>query len=219
MVMPPSTNGATTSGPAPLVRLLGSAGVARDLAALVLDPETSPVDDTRPAPTGEAVVVVLVDPAPVDWDEAEASGCPMILFSERYLEDEEVTETVLRGAEAVIHAGSRPEELLDAVQVVAAGGTLLDPGQVRALAIAARARDARPNPIMITKREQQILLSITAGHAVKQTAVALGISAKTVESLQGRLFCKLGVRNRAQAVARAHELGLLAQTGGDRHAT
>jgi DNA-binding CsgD family transcriptional regulator len=44
---------------------------------------------------------------------------------------------------------------------------------------------------------------------VKQTAVALGIAHKTVENLQGRLFAKLGVRNRAQAVLRAHTLGLL----------
>jgi hypothetical protein len=45
---------------------------------------------------------------------------------------------------------------------------------------------------------------------VKQTARALGISAKTVENLQSRLFRKLDVRNRAQAVSRAHALGMLA---------
>ena len=45
---------------------------------------------------------------------------------------------------------------------------------------------------------------------MKQTALALGISAKTVENLQGRLFRKLGVRNRAQAVAAVYERSLLA---------
>ena len=44
---------------------------------------------------------------------------------------------------------------------------------------------------------------------MKQTARDLGIAPKTVENLQGRLFRKLGARNRAQAVARAHALGLL----------
>jgi DNA-binding CsgD family transcriptional regulator len=54
-----------------------------------------------------------------------------------------------------------------------------------------------------------IIQSITRGEVIKQTAIALGISAKTVENLQSRLFRKLGVRNRAQAVARAHSLGLI----------
>ena len=44
---------------------------------------------------------------------------------------------------------------------------------------------------------------------MKQTARSLGIAIKTVENLRGRLFRKLGVRNRAQAIVRAHDLRLL----------
>lgn len=65
-----------------------------------------------------------------------------------------------------------------------------------------------PEPELST-REYQILEAIDRGRSIKQTALALGVSPKTVENLQGRLFGKLGARNRAQAVYRAHQLGLL----------
>lgn len=67
----------------------------------------------------------------------------------------------------------------------------------------------------LTRREVDIIASIDRGLAVKQTARELGVTAKTVENLQSRLFRKLQVRNRAQAVARAHALGLLPFPGGD----
>ena len=52
-------------------------------------------------------------------------------------------------------------------------------------------------------------MSAAAGRSVKQTARHLGIAPKTVENLQSRMFRKLDVRNRAQAVAWAHAAGLL----------
>jgi two-component system nitrate/nitrite response regulator NarL len=78
------------------------------------------------------------------------------------------------------------------------------------VAEAARGRRRESGPMdALTRRELDILLSIDRGETVKQTARSLGISAKTVENLQSRLFRKLSVRNRAQAVSRAHALGLL----------
>lgn len=61
----------------------------------------------------------------------------------------------------------------------------------------------------LTVRESQILRSIAAGDTVRQTARALGITPKTVENTQARLFRKLGCRNRAATLARALDLGLL----------
>jgi DNA-binding CsgD family transcriptional regulator len=61
----------------------------------------------------------------------------------------------------------------------------------------------------LTHREQDILASIARGESVRQTAHALGIAVKTVESEQRQLFFKLRVHNRAQALAEAQRLGLL----------
>jgi len=61
----------------------------------------------------------------------------------------------------------------------------------------------------LTARESDILQSVARGYSIRQTGRALGISPKTVESIQTRLFRKLGVRNRAAALAVADALGLL----------
>jgi DNA-binding CsgD family transcriptional regulator len=68
---------------------------------------------------------------------------------------------------------------------------------------------ARENVPTLTHREQDILSSIARGESVRQTAHALGIAVKTVESEQRQLFFKLRVHNRAQALAEAQRLGLL----------
>lgn len=61
----------------------------------------------------------------------------------------------------------------------------------------------------LTHREHDILASIARGESVRQTASALGIAVKTVESEQRQLFFKLRVHNRAQALSEAQRLGLL----------
>jgi two-component system, NarL family, nitrate/nitrite response regulator NarL len=64
----------------------------------------------------------------------------------------------------------------------------------------------------LTARECDILRSGAEGHSIRQTARLLGIAPKTVENIQTHLFRKLGVRNRAGAVAVASALGLLPST-------
>lgn len=61
----------------------------------------------------------------------------------------------------------------------------------------------------ISPRERDILQSIAHGDSVRETARNLGIMSKTVENTQTRLFRKLGVRNRINALAAARRLGLL----------
>jgi two-component system nitrate/nitrite response regulator NarL len=139
---------------------------------------------------------------------ARSKGVPIVLVAGREMSDDEVVDAVFRGAEAVVDSNSRPEAVVAAVQAVSAGGSLLSPTQARAIAAAARSGQTRTS-ISLTPRETDIVESIARGEGIKQTALALGISAKTVENLQSRLFRKLEVRNRAQAIARAHTLGLI----------
>jgi DNA-binding CsgD family transcriptional regulator len=61
----------------------------------------------------------------------------------------------------------------------------------------------------LTARECDILGCIARGHTIRQTARTLGIAAKTVENTQARLFRKLGVRNRMEALSAADALGLI----------
>jgi DNA-binding NarL/FixJ family response regulator len=61
----------------------------------------------------------------------------------------------------------------------------------------------------LTRRERDILDSIARGESVRQTAQALGIAVKTVQSEQRQLFSKLDARNRPQALTNARGLGLV----------
>ena len=79
-------------------------------------------------------------------------------------------------------------------------------GETQAVAEAIRLgllRGAPPlrGPARLTPRESEIINLAAAGRSVKQTARALNISVKTVESIQSHLFSKLGVSGRTGAVA------------------
>lgn len=62
-------------------------------------------------------------------------------------------------------------------------------------------RPPAPGAARLTPRESEIINLAAAGNSVKQTARALNISVKTVESIQSHLFRKLGVSGRTGAVA------------------
>lgn len=160
------------------------------------------------ADTGLASVAVLVEPRPEHWNSAKDAGLPIVIVVSEEADDQEVLRALLAGAEAVLHGDSAPADVVATLEEVGRGGTVLDATQARALVAVARTAASKP-PVTLSKREGEILASIAQGDSVKQTARSLGISPKTVENIQSRLFRKLTVRNRAQAVARAHELGML----------
>lgn len=85
--------------------------------------------------------------------------------------------------------------------------------------IGARVIAARPAPfdgnpqaqaaLGISPREREVLDHLAAGRSNKEIARALGVSPNTVKTHVARLYEKLGVGRRTEAIARARELGLL----------
>jgi ATP/maltotriose-dependent transcriptional regulator MalT len=61
----------------------------------------------------------------------------------------------------------------------------------------------------LTPREQEVLLLVCQGLSNEEIADQLVISIHTIKKHTGNIYGKLGVTHRAQAVARAHELGLV----------
>ena len=194
-----------------MARLVGPSGLTLELFRQLLERVDVVVldskDDDDPAATAPDVIV-LVEPEPAHWDSVRDGGVPIVLMQGEETNDADVVDSVLAGADAVLHCDSDPETVLAVLAEVIRGGSVLGPAQVRAVAALARAAGGQAG-VALSRRESQILSSIADGKSVKQTARDLGISPKTVENLQGRLFRKLGARNRAQAVARAHALGML----------
>lgn len=159
---------------------------------------------TEQLANGHRPVAVLVDPDPEHWREVGDLPCVVVTSDA----DADVLAAIRRGAEAVVDADDVVDELPGIVAAVQDGGAVLTPAQARVVIDALRGGGSFDQPTL-TRRETDIIRSILAGESVKQTAKTLGIAPKTVENLQSRLFKKLKVRNRAQAVARVHQLGLL----------
>jgi DNA-binding NarL/FixJ family response regulator len=188
--------------------LVGPAGLSVEAFSQLLRARGVAVVDLPACPDQAVDVVVLVEPEHEHWDAAQCLNLPILLVLGQEAGDAEVVEAILAGADAVVHADTTADAFIGALEEVSQGGSILGPIQARSIVRVARSVMSQPE-VVLTRRESEIVASIAQGKAVKQTARDLGISAKTVENLQGRLFRKLGVRNRAQAVARAHGLGLL----------
>lgn len=193
-------------------------GLARSTADAILagepvrvepGPDTDTLTDrvrdivaTHATRTSTGPVTVLVDPEP-DWPTRPATGGVRIVVTTRYSDQRQVADALAVGA-TLVPAAQLDELLPIALSAAARGHVLVEgtraPGQDP---VWARWR------LALTPRERDILTSISAGHTTKQTARRLGISARTVENLQGSLYRKLRVHNRSAALAAAHDLDLL----------
>jgi DNA-binding NarL/FixJ family response regulator len=71
------------------------------------------------------------------------------------------------------------------------------------------AREGSEVRASLTPREHEVLVMISSGLTMRQMASRLGISPRTVETHVAKLYRKLGVRTRVQAVSRAISLGLV----------
>lgn len=125
-----------------------------------------------------------------------------------------VLEALKLGAQSYLIKGPALRSLADAVRRTAAGERLIDPeleqGAVIELGRFARqAREGSETAAMLTQREQEILGHISEGLTMHQIGTRLGISPRTVETHVAKLYRKLGVRTRVQAVRRAATLGLI----------
>ena len=194
------------SAPPLVTALVGPAGLAMDVVSRLFEAEGVVLCDDPTARRPD--VLVLVEPLAEHWATLPARDVPVVLVTGERTADCDVVRAVLAGADAVLDCDTPPDAILAVLEEVGRGGSVLEPGQVRVVVGLARAAASRSG-VVLSRREAEILASIAEGRAVKQTARDLGVAPKTVENLQGRLFRKLGARNRAQAVAQAHAMGLL----------
>ncbi|HYG94702.1 MAG TPA: response regulator transcription factor [Nocardioides sp.] len=125
--------------------------------------------------------------------------------------DEYVFEALRLGASGFLLKDADPAELLDAVRVVADGGSLLAPSVTRTVIEHFSAqRPARPHPRLddLTEREREILGWVATGRSNAEIAAELVVSPDTVRTHVSRAMVKLGARDRAQLVVFAIDSGL-----------
>jgi DNA-binding NarL/FixJ family response regulator len=132
--------------------------------------------------------------------------------------DEYVYDALRAGASGFLLKDTVPEELLDAIRVVASGHALLAPSVTRTL-ISEFARRATPpasRPAvleLITPREREVLVQVARGRSNAEIAEELHMSVATAKTHVGRLLMKLDARDRAQLVVIAYESGLMNAAG------
>jgi DNA-binding NarL/FixJ family response regulator len=157
---------------------------------------------------------VLVDPEEREWDLVAELSIPAILVHSKPFDSPELASALATGASALVAADRIDAHFLSVLRMVSQGYLVVDSMPMRPLIKAAGVRwdeDApgRASLPELTSRESDILSSLARGHSIRLTARELGIAPKTVENVQTRLFRKLGVRNRAGALAVADAFGLL----------
>jgi DNA-binding NarL/FixJ family response regulator len=139
---------------------------------------------------------------------------PRVLVLTTFDLDEYVYEALRAGASGFLLKSARPPELVAAVRGAAAGDTLLAPEITRRLVESFIRRPppgGRPSPELpsLTTRELEVLRHIAQGRSNAEIASLLYVTDETVKTHASRIFTKLGVRDRTQAVIVAYEQGIV----------
>jgi DNA-binding NarL/FixJ family response regulator len=190
----------------PDIEVVGEAadGVEALQQARALGPDVVLMDIRMPALDGlEATRRLLADTDP-----------PRVLMLTTFDLDEYVYDALRAGASGFLLKDVRPEQLADAVRVVAAGDTLLAPTITRRLVeqYLRRPRPGTGTPAALdslTDRELEVLRLVAQGQSNQQIADTLFLGESTVKTHLTHLFAKLDLRDRAQAVVLAYETGLI----------
>jgi len=116
-----------------------------------------------------------------------------------------IFDALQSGATGYLLKQAAPDELLAALKYVHAGGSPMTSYIARRVAQCfpdVRAKSETENQLLLSPREREVLDMLARGLLYKEIAEALSISVRTVDSHIRRIYEKLHVRSRGQAVAR-----------------
>jgi DNA-binding NarL/FixJ family response regulator len=202
-------------GAQPDIEVLGTAGdgqsaldTARELTAAGRAPDVVLMDVRMPRLDGiEATRSLLAD----------AVRPPKVLVLTTFDLDDHIFAALKAGASGFLLKHAPAAELLHAVRVVAAGDALLAPEITQRLIAhylatgpVAPADVDRPAALAaLTPREVDVLRLVARGRSNREIAEELFVVEQTAKTHVSRVFAKLGLRDRAQAVVLAYETGLV----------
>jgi two-component system, NarL family, nitrate/nitrite response regulator NarL len=185
----------------PDLELVGAAADGREALELIreLAPRVAVLDLRLPELDGLQVLnAVTRDALPTRVLILSASGDAELVY-----------RAVQGGAAGYFRKESDRQAILDAIAAVARGQTVIEPGLQAGVFDQIRVRAALEDRPILTEREREVLALMAEGRSGPQIADRLIIALPTVKTHQARLYEKLGVSDRAAAVAEAMRRGLL----------
>ena len=184
--------------------------VRRGLTAILSDAGWHVVDDVGDIDAGPSVAVwelpAAATPADISGMLSELDGTPLLVLVAAATPDV-LGALVSAGARGAVDRDIEEMALVQAARAVADGRTVVNAG--------ARTDAAGSRPPTLTRRESQVLALLCAGRTNHEIAEALVISDNTVKNHVRRLYEKLQVRSRTEAVVRAARWGLVRIDGVD----
>jgi DNA-binding NarL/FixJ family response regulator len=182
-------------------QVIGGAGDGSEALAMAanLAPDVMLLDLEMPEMSGVEVVRRLKDVRP---------QVRVIVFT-AFDTDERIVDAVRAGVQGYLLKGAPREEIFNAVRVVHAGGSLLQPIVASRLMNHINQAQAAPDTEALTPRELDVLKLLAQGFQNKEIAAQLVISERTVKFHVSSILSKLGAGNRTEAVAIAAQQGLV----------
>ena len=185
----------------PDLDLVGEAADGRQALDQIqeLSPEVAVLDIRMPGLDGTQVLLAMRR----DGLETE------VLFLSAFMEPELAYRTVASGARGYLSKESSRQEVCEAIVTIARGGTALAAEAQAGLAREIQERERTGGRPQLTDREQEVLNFVAQGLSAPDIGKQIHLSTTTVKSHLHSLYEKLGVSDRAAAVAKAMRRGLL----------
>ena len=179
-------------------------GVQAVAAARRLRPDVTLMDVRMPRLDGIAATRQLLENGPAPT---------RVVVLTTFDVDSHVYDALRAGASGFLLKNAPPEDLVQAIRVVAAGAALLDPAVTRRV-IEEFARNPATGPPppevnRLTDRELEVLHLVARGLSNAEIAATLVVSEATVKTHVARMLDKLRLRDRVQAVVYSYEHGLV----------
>ncbi|WP_418908480.1 response regulator [Glutamicibacter endophyticus] len=191
------------------MRVLGQAadGAQAVRMARALHPQIVLMDIRMPGTDGiTAAATISADPT--------LSQTRIIMLT-TFEHEEYILAAIRAGASGFLVKDTEPEDLIQAVRVVASGDSLLSPSVTRTLLAQVAASRERQTPQAaqqldaLTEREREVLALVGTGRTNAEIAAALFITPLTAKTHVSRILGKTGIRDRTGLVVLAYESGLL----------
>lgn len=132
-----------------------------------------------------------------------------VVFLSAFLDSKTVYEAVAAGANAYLSKEAEPDEIIAAIAAAARGETILSREVQTGLAAQIRLREESESRPRLSDREHEVLRLVAQGLSAPEIGAQIHISTATVKTHLQHLYEKLGVSERAAAVAEGMRRGLV----------